>query len=83
MKARELIDGAAPFYSQDALSVIRQAFDQAWAHIAGDVGKDPTEVDVARGKLAVALLAAGDASRDAGALRDAALKIMRADANTP
>jgi hypothetical protein len=42
MKARRLIDGAS--FGPDALKAIVQAFDKAWAEIAGNFGNEPTVI---------------------------------------
>ena len=55
---------------------IGQAFDEAWAEIAGNFGNDPAEIDALRCKLAKVLLSvANDDSRDV-ALKQAALQRM-------
>jgi hypothetical protein len=54
MSARQLIDGAA--FGPDALKAIGQAFDEAWAEIAGNFGNVPIDIDNARYRLANALL---------------------------
>jgi hypothetical protein len=46
MKARRLIDGAA--YGPNALKALGQAFDEAWASIAGNFGDDPSDIERAR-----------------------------------
>lgn len=50
MRARQLIDGAA--FGPDALKAIGQAFDEAWAKIAGNFGNEPVDIDHARYRLA-------------------------------
>jgi hypothetical protein len=73
MEARKLIDGAS--LGPEALKALGQAFDEAWASIASDVGSDPTMIKGARMRLAAAILSiADDSSRDVSVLRDAALK---------
>ena len=53
-----------------------EAFDQAWAGIAGNFN-DPAEVEAARTKLAEAVLsAAKEGASDVEALKTAALKAM-------
>jgi hypothetical protein len=75
MKARQLIDGAA--LGPDALKVIGQAFDQAWAQIAANYGNDPKDVERGRLRLARAVLeAATDDSRDVKQLTRSALEAM-------
>ena len=49
MRARQLIDGAS--FGPEALRAIGEAFDTAWADIAGNFGDDPTEPECARLKL--------------------------------
>jgi hypothetical protein len=75
MKARQLIDGAS--FGPEALKVIGQAFDEAWASIAGNFAKG-LETDNACVALANVLLAtASDDSRDVAALKSAGLEVMR------
>jgi hypothetical protein len=47
-------------YGPYALQVLNQAFDTAWADIAGLYGDDPLLVQSARNKLADAVLRAAD-----------------------
>ena len=75
MRARQLIDSAS--FGPDALKVIGDAFDAAWAEIAGGVGTDPVVIEAARLKLANAVLSvASDDSRDVEGLKRAALQAM-------
>jgi hypothetical protein len=75
MKARRLIDGAA--YGPNALKALGQAFDEAWASIAGNFGDDRSDIERARLKLATALLSvASEDSRDVEVLKKAALQVM-------
>ena len=75
MKARRLIDGAA--YGPNALKALGQAFDGAWASIAGNFGDDASDIERARLKLATALLSvASEDSRDVEVLKKAALQVM-------
>jgi hypothetical protein len=75
MKARQVINGA-PF-GPDALKVVGQAFDEAWAHIATSIGNDPVTIEGARMTLANAILSvASDESRDVGALKHAGIRAM-------
>ena len=75
MKARRLIDGAA--YGPNALKALGQAFDEAWASIAGNFGDDGSDIERARLKLATALLSvASEDSRDVEVLKKAALQVM-------
>jgi hypothetical protein len=78
MRARQLIYGAS--FGPDALKAIGEAFDAAWADIAGNFGEDPTNIDNARYKLANAvLLVASEDSRDVEVLKKAALQRMALD----
>jgi len=77
MEARQVIDGAS--LGPEALKVIGRAFDDAWASMAPNVGSDPLLVRAARLKLADVILSiASESSRDADALRQAALRAMEA-----
>jgi hypothetical protein len=76
MKARRLIDGAS--FGPATLKVIGQAFDAAWAEIAGHFG--PSQVEDARLRLAEALLSiANEDSTDVAALKIGALQAMALD----
>jgi len=78
MRAKRLIDGAS--FGPQALSAIGQAFDAAWAEIAGNFGEDAQDIDNARYKLANALLSiASEDSRDVEVLKTAALQRMALD----
>src|SRR5436190_5841419 len=73
MKARQLIDGTS--YGPDALKALGQAFDEAWASIAGNFGDEPLDMEQARLKLAKALLSvASEDSRNVEVLKKAALQ---------
>jgi hypothetical protein len=76
MKARELLDIAA--FGPDALKVIGQAFDGAWASIAGNFDESPRTVEAARMALANAVLAEARANghNDVEKLKNAALRTM-------
>jgi len=75
MRARQLIESAS--FGPDALKVMGEAFDAAWAEIAGNFGNDPVVIEAARMKLANAVLSiASEDSRDVEALRQAALQAM-------
>ena len=75
MRARQLIDGVS--FGPEAVKVIAQAFEQAWAQIKGHFGDDPNDVENARYDLATAMLSvASDASRDVDELKRAALEAM-------
>jgi hypothetical protein len=75
MNPHALIDGAS--FGPDALKAIGQAFDEAWAQIAGNFGDDPNDIERARYRLAHAMLSiASDDSRDTEVLKRAALEEM-------
>ena len=75
MDARHIIDSAS--YGPEALKAIGQAFDAAWRDIAGNFGDDPRDIEVARLKLANALLSvACEESRDVEVLKNGALQAM-------
>jgi hypothetical protein len=77
-RAHQLIDGAS--FGPDALKAIGEAFDAAWAEIAGNFGDHPEDVEKARQRLAKAMLSvASEDSRDVGVLRRAALQRMALD----
>jgi hypothetical protein len=78
MKARRLIDGAA--FGPETLKAVGEAFDQAWAQIAGNFGDSPTQVENARLRLAKAMLSiATEDSTDVAALKAGALQAMAMD----
>jgi hypothetical protein len=75
MRARQLIDGAA--FGPAAVKAIGEAFDAAWAEIAGNFGNVPTDIDNARYRLASALLSvASEESRGVEVLKCVALQVM-------
>jgi hypothetical protein len=75
MKARQAINGA-PF-GPEALKVVGQAFDEAWAQIVTFFRNDPVMIEGARMTLANAILSvASDESRDVGALKQAGIQAM-------
>jgi PAS domain S-box-containing protein len=72
VEGRQIIDSAS--FGPEALKVIGQAFDEAWASIA-EKFPEGVDAETARVKLAVAILAvATEDSRDAAALQQAALR---------
>jgi hypothetical protein len=78
MKARRMIDGAS--YGPNALRTIGQAFDEAWREIAGNFGNDPGAIELARVKLATAVLSvACEESRDVDTVKNGALQAMALD----
>ena len=75
MKSRRLIEAAS--FGPDALKAVGQAFDEAWKDIAGNFGSDAQTVELARLKLAEALLSvAHEESRDIQVLKRSALEAM-------
>jgi hypothetical protein len=75
MKARRLIDAAS--FGPEAVKALGQAFDEAWASIAGNFGSDPKAIEAARLRLANALLSiASEDSRDVEVLKKAAMEAM-------
>ena len=78
MKARRLIDGAS--FGPDTLKAMGDAFDQAWAQIAGNFGDSPSQVENAKLRLAEAMLSvATEDSKDVAALKAGALQAMALD----
>jgi hypothetical protein len=76
MEARRLIDGTS--FGPDTLRAMGEAFDQAWAQIAGNFGEPQAEN--ARLRLAEAMLSiATDGSTDVSALKAGALQAMALD----
>jgi hypothetical protein len=77
MQARRLIEGAS--FGPETLKVVFEAFDQAWAALAPRYGANALAAEAARTRLANILLGlVRQDSRDAGALRDAALRSYEA-----
>ena len=77
MKARQLIDNAS--YGPETLKVLYEAFDDAWAEISSQYSYDDVTREVARLRLAQAVLSfAVDNSRDAEPIKRAALSAMGA-----
>lgn len=82
MKARALIDGAS--FGPEAFKVVCQAFDHAWREIEGNFGDDPRDIELARVKLANAVLSMADEdSRNVEALKNGALQAMALDYRAP
>jgi hypothetical protein len=78
MGARRLIDGAS--FGPATLKVIGQAFDEAWAEIAGNFGDNPAQIENARLTLAEALLSVTtEESTDVAVLKKGALQVMALD----
>ena len=76
--ARQLIDGAS--FGPEALKAIGEAFDAAWAEIAGNFGHDREDIEKARQRLAKAMLSvASEDSRDVAVLKRGALQRIALD----
>jgi hypothetical protein len=72
------IGGAA--FGPEAVKAMGQAFDQAWAEVAGNFGASLVEVEAARLRLAEAVLSvAAKGSTDVAALKYAALRWILID----
>jgi ATP-dependent DNA ligase len=54
MKARQLIDGAS--FGPETVKAMGEAFDQAWAEVAGNFGDNPSQIASARLRLADAVI---------------------------
>jgi hypothetical protein len=78
MKARQILSGAS--FAPDQLRVMFEAFDQAWAAIAVQVGDDPLSIEVARLKLAnlILSLARDGNTDDPRRLKTAAVQLFAA-----
>lgn len=75
MKAHSLIESSD--FPPEALRVMFQAFDEAWAEVSDHFAADEAEKERARTRLAHAILAVAKAdSRDVQSLKDEALQVM-------
>jgi hypothetical protein len=75
MRAKQLIESAT--YGPEALKTVCQAFDEAWAGIAGNFGNDPAAIEAARLKLASIILSfPQDEIKDAEQIKQSSLQIM-------
>jgi len=73
MPFRNLIDGGS--FAPEALTVMYEAFDLAWAEVASEYGNDPTRTEFARSALAQAILSAAEEDpTEAVRLKTAALE---------
>jgi hypothetical protein len=73
MPLRKLIDNSS--FAPEALAIIYEAFDLAWADIAPNYGEDVARIAFVRDTLARAVLAAAEReAKDATALKAAALE---------
>jgi hypothetical protein len=75
MNARQLIDGAS--FGPETVKAMGEAFDQAWAEIAGNFGDNPTQIESARSRLADAVISV--TTDDIAALKNGALQAMALD----
>lgn len=67
-------------FGPEALDAMGQAFDQAWAEIAGNFGASLVEIEAARLRLAEAVLTVAAAgSTDVAALKYGALRWILTD----
>lgn len=75
MRAKQVIDSAT--YGPEALKIVFEAFDNAWASIAGNFGDDPEVIETARLKLARAILSFPEVQiKSAEQTKNSALQIM-------
>jgi hypothetical protein len=75
MKAKQLIESAS--YGPEALKIICQAFDEAWADIAGNFGDDPQTRETERLKLANVILSfSHDKIADVKQVKNSALEVL-------
>jgi hypothetical protein len=73
--ARELIDQST--YGPEALKILYQAFDEAWEAMAAMYTDDPDRAEIARLKLANAILSFPvDEIKDAEQIKQSSLQIM-------
>ena len=78
MKARQLIDGAS--FGPETVKAMGEAFDQAWAEVAGNFGDNPSQIASARLRLADAVISVTtEGSTDVAALKNGALQAMALD----
>lgn len=75
MTARRLIEGST--YGPQALTVLKQAFDEAWFSIGHHFSSEPEQQEAARLQLAHAVLAvAKDDGPTVEEVREAAIQVM-------
>lgn len=79
MKARALINGASKSFDPEALKLIRQAFDEAWAEIAKDHPKLPAQNARLHLATIVMSLVARDNDWDVEMLKGAAIFRFKRD----
>jgi hypothetical protein len=67
-------------FGPEAVKAMGEAFDQAWAEIAGNFGDSPLQIEGARLRLAAAVLSsAAQSNTDVGAIKADALHVMLVD----
>lgn len=75
MKAKQLLENAS--YGPETLKIACQAFDEAWAEVAGNFGDDPQTIETARLELAKAILSFPyDDVTDVQQIRKSALRVL-------
>jgi hypothetical protein len=75
METRELFREAT--YGPDALKLMCRAFDEAWESIAGNFGDDPKAIEIARTRLASAILSLPqDEIKDVEQIKSPALQAL-------
>ena len=75
METRELFRQAK--YGPDALKLMCRAFDEAWEGIAGNFGDDTIAIEVARTRLANAILSLPqDEIKDVEQIKNSALQTL-------
>ena len=78
MDGRALLESSA--FGPEALKTLFKAFDEAWEAVADKHVHKPLEMEAARARLAGIILSiANDDSRDATAIKNAALKVLSAE----
>jgi hypothetical protein len=78
MKARRLIDGAS--FGPETIKAMGEAFDQAWAEVAGNFGNDSSQIEAARLRLADAVISVTtEGCTDVAVLKNGALQAMAQD----
>jgi hypothetical protein len=78
MTARQLIDGAS--FGPGTVKAMGEAFDQAWAEVAGNFGDNPSQIESAQSRLADAVISVTtEGCTDVAALKNGALQAMALD----
>jgi hypothetical protein len=77
MQAKQLLEDSSTSFGPETLKAIGQAPDEAWADIAGNFGSESRQIEMARLKLASAILAgAAHHLHDVEALKQAGIMAM-------